>query len=107
MAIFSSHSKNRLARRLQGLTSEQEVQQAVDSRQYKIGQTQVKVRKLDREVSFDDNGKRVWGEEIVAVVDKRDKTDPGVVVTVEVRSSRLPWWGFRLHRDIPEGHRRG
>ncbi len=106
MAIFSSHSKNRLARRLSGLTSEAEVEQAVDSRQYKIGQTQVKVRSLDHDVEFEDNGKRIWGDTVVAVVDKRDKNDPGVVVTVEVRSSKLPWWGFRLHRDIPEKHGR-
>ncbi len=107
MSIFTSHAKYRLARRLQGLTSEAEVEQAVSNRQYKIGQTQVKVRNLGREVSYEDGGRWVRGDTVVAVVDKRSQADPGVVVTVEVRSSKLPWWGFRLHRDIPENHCRG
>ncbi len=100
---LSSHILERADQKFMELVTAAEISQAVNdpTRQYKIGQTLVRVKELPHRVRLY-NGSE--GHVIYAVVDKRSKHDQGRAVTLMIfgRSQKVQL--FRPHQGPEAAH---
>ncbi len=100
---LTDHIYERADEKFRQLVNVDEISTAVNdpTRQYRIGQTLVKVKMLDHRVSLK-NGSS--GQIIYAVVDKRDKHDQGRAVTLMIFGKSQQVQLFRPHKGCPDVH---
>ncbi len=79
---LSTHAQERIQYRLNGIITEGEVKGAVSGRDFKKGETWLRVKKLPKTIFLPDG---VHGDVIYVIVRRATRYDDGVIATVELR----------------------
>lgn len=96
--FITAHARERVTARLFGIVTLPEVVKAIEgSRPCKCGEFHILVKTLRGQVTItEDNGLRLMGDQVWAVVRKASPQDCGALVTVMLRCSAQPKRGSNV-----------